>query len=96
MLIHAGCYEKTKPPGIESDKFEKPKKLKKIDFTLGNKLRKTLYLHPRLQQDRRGVNGLVAQLNSASDYGSEGYRFESCRGHIKQKPIAEAMGFFIP
>src|SRR5690606_35579906 len=26
-------------------------------------------------------NGLVAQLNSASDYGSEGYRFESCRGH---------------
>ena len=25
--------------------------------------------------------GLVAQLNSASDYGSEGYRFESCRGH---------------
>ena len=27
--------------------------------------------------------GLVAQLNSASDYGSEGYRFESCRGHKK-------------
>ena len=26
-------------------------------------------------------NGLVAQLNRASDYGSEGYRFESCRGH---------------
>lgn len=25
--------------------------------------------------------GLVAQLNSASDYGSEGYRFESCRVH---------------
>jgi hypothetical protein len=25
----------------------------------------------------------VAQLNSASDYGSEGYRFESCRGHLK-------------
>ena len=25
----------------------------------------------------------MAQLNSASDYGSEGYRFESCRGHIK-------------
>ena len=25
--------------------------------------------------------GLVAQLNSASDYGSEGCRFESCRGH---------------
>ena len=26
--------------------------------------------------------GLVAQLNSASDYGSEGSRFESRRGHI--------------
>ena len=26
-------------------------------------------------------NGLVAQLNSALDYGSRGYRFESCRGH---------------
>ena len=25
--------------------------------------------------------GRVAQLNRASDYGSEGYRFESCRGH---------------
>lgn len=25
--------------------------------------------------------GLVAQLNSASDYGSEGSRFESWRGH---------------
>ena len=27
--------------------------------------------------------GLVAQLNSASDYGSEGYWFESSRGHKK-------------
>jgi hypothetical protein len=27
----------------------------------------------------------VAQLNSASDYGSEGYRFESCRGHHKNR-----------
>jgi hypothetical protein len=25
--------------------------------------------------------GPVAQLNRASDYGSEGYRFESCRDH---------------
>ena len=29
-------------------------------------------------------NGPVAQLNRASDYGSEGYRFESCRGHFKR------------
>ena len=28
-------------------------------------------------------NGSVAQLNRASDYGSEGYRFESCRSHEK-------------
>ena len=26
----------------------------------------------------------MAQLNRASDYGSEGYRFESCRGHKKE------------
>ena len=26
-------------------------------------------------------DGSVAQLNRASDYGSEGYRFESCRSH---------------
>ena len=29
--------------------------------------------------------GLVAQLNSAPDYGSGGYRFESCRGHNIKK-----------
>ena len=28
--------------------------------------------------------GPVAQLNRAFDYGSEGYRFESCRGHQGQ------------
>ena len=27
------------------------------------------------------IFGSVAQLNRASDYGSEGYRFESCRSH---------------
>jgi hypothetical protein len=27
------------------------------------------------------LNGLVAQLNSALDYGSRGYWFESSRGH---------------
>jgi hypothetical protein len=27
------------------------------------------------------IIGPVAQLNRAFDYGSEGYRFESCRGH---------------
>ena len=28
--------------------------------------------------------GSVAQLNRASDYGSEGCRFESCRSHSKE------------
>ena len=37
--------------------------------------------------------GLVAQLNSASDYGSEGCRFESCRGHLKRKPCIKMQGF---
>ena len=27
----------------------------------------------------------VAQLNSASDFGFEGCRFESCRGHLEQR-----------
>ena len=38
--------------------------------------------------------GLVAQLNSASDYGSEGCGFESRRGHYKQKVHYPSNGFF--
>ena len=34
-------------------------------------------------------NGLVAQLNSASDYGSEGSRFESRRGHISNPQVTD-------
>ena len=33
--------------------------------------------------------GPVAQLNRAFDYGSEGYRFESCRGHMKIKGLQQ-------
>ena len=29
--------------------------------------------------------GCVAQLNRASDYGSEGLRFESLRGHLRKR-----------
>ena len=29
----------------------------------------------------RNQGGSLAQLNRASDYGSEGYRFESCGSH---------------
>ena len=39
-----------------------------------------LYLHPQTAYNANAA-GLVAQLNRASDYGSEGYRFESYRGH---------------
>jgi hypothetical protein len=34
----------------------------------------------------------VAQLNSASDYGSEGCRFESCRGHLRIKRKLASLG----
>jgi hypothetical protein len=41
-------------------------------------------------------NGSVAQLNRASDYGSEGYRFESCRSHknISHLPLYQGRWFF--
>ena len=41
--------------------------------------------------------GRVAQLNSASDFGSEGWGFESLRGHYKQKahpPKADGFLFY--
>ena len=38
--------------------------------------KKTLYICTRNQ-----ANGSVAQLNRVLDYGSSGYRFESCRSH---------------
>ncbi len=37
-------------------------------------------------------NGSLAQLNRASDYGSEGYRFESCRSH-KRSATADRFYF---
>ncbi len=44
---------------------------------------KTLYLCSRLI----GKVGSVAQLNRASDYGSEGCGFESRRNHFKVKAL---------
>ena len=38
--------------------------------------------------------GRVAQLNRVADYGSAGYRFESCRGH-SLKPFYKRRAFFI-
>ena len=37
-------------------------------------------------------NGSVAQLNRALDYGSRGYRFESCRNH--KRNTRESVPFF--
>ena len=50
--------------------------IKKISILFARKEKKP-YLCTR--QIKR--HGSVAQLNRASDYGSEGYRFESCRSH---------------
>jgi hypothetical protein len=36
----------------------------------------------------------VAQLNSALDYGSRGYWFESSQGHLRMKSLHESVGFF--
>jgi hypothetical protein len=43
----------------------------------------SLYLHPRTSslKNKFSKKGLVAQLNSALDYGSRGYWFESSQGH---------------
>ena len=45
--------------------------------------KKAIPLHTSNDKNKKN-NGLVAQLNRASDYGSEGYRFESCRDHKKE------------
>ncbi|MEN9440885.1 MAG: hypothetical protein RLZ33_961 [Bacteroidota bacterium] len=38
-------------------------------------------------------HGSVAQLNSALDFGSSGYRFESCRGHNLKTSFTELVFF---
>ncbi len=46
------------------------------------------YIHYKIYQESLlflPPIGFVAQLNRASDYGSEGYRFESYRGHKYQR-----------
>ena len=39
--------------------------------------------------------GRVAQLNRVADYGSAGYRFESCRGHKKSTSQKEVLFLFL-
>ena len=45
---------------------------------------KSVYLCTR-KSDNEELNGSVAQLNRASDYGSEGCGFESRRNHKRSK-----------
>ena len=62
-----------------------------MSYCLGNAicLEKVVWDSGKLKTSKqwRKVNGLVAQLNRASDYGSEGYRFESCRGHSEYQAL---------
>ena len=41
-------------------------------------------------------NGPLAQLNRAFDYGSKGYRFESCRDYLRESQSVEiqSVGFW--
>ena len=39
--------------------------------------------------------GRVAQLNRVADYGSAGYRFESCRGHKKDDVLVTSSFFYL-
>ena len=60
------------------------RKVYAIVFTISKKTllkacaikKESIPLHPLRKRD-----GRVAQLNRVADYGSAGYRFESCRGH---------------
>ena len=51
-------------------------------------------MHPDLRESKHGKVGCVAQLDRASDYGSEGLGFESLRDHCKKiKPLHHAVAF---
>ena len=58
---------------------------KKVSKKFGQ-FKKRVYLCTR-KSDNEELNGSVAQLNRASDYGSEGCGFESRRNHKGQKVI---------
>ena len=58
---------------------------------------KSVYLCTR-KSDNEELNGSVAQLNRASDYGSEGCGFESRGSHKRKKPRRKftfSFGFFL-
>ena len=55
-----------------------------------------VFLHPLSEiETPKFKDGSLAQLNRASDYGSEGCRFESCRSHWKRENSDVLSFFFI-
>ena len=58
----------------------------------------SLPLHRNSEMKRKQNVGSVAQLNRASDYGSEGYGFESHRSHSRQRAAFARMrpAFLLP
>ena len=58
----------------------------------------SLPLHRNSEMKRKQNVGSVAQLNRASDYGSEGYGFESHRSHSRQRAASTRMrpAFLLP
>ena len=66
---------------------------KKVSKKFGQ-FEKSVYLCTR-KSDNEELNGSVAQLNRASDYGSEGCGFESRRNHEKAKNDCQRQSFLI-
>ncbi len=93
-IWHIGCKSQTSHTA-EANNQETNMNLIKIQLhvkksteTFGHN-KKTCYLCIAIKK-----NGSVAQLNRASDYGSEGYRFESCRSH-KERQHRKKLPLFV-
>ena len=59
------------------------KKIKYFLFEILSYRKKVVILHSQKGNNPEQIEGPLAQLNRASDYGSEGCRFESCTDHDK-------------
>ena len=72
-------------PPLESRKKQKKTcEMKKISENICRIQKKAVILHSEIKtvfDTSLVISGSLAQLNRASDYGSEGCRFESCRSH---------------
>ena len=73
-------------PPLESRKKQKKTcEMKKISENICRIQKKAVILHSEIKtvyDTSLVISGSLAQLNRASDYGSEGCRFESCRSHF--------------